>query len=245
MKTSKKPVFKIGCSGFYNNQWRKIFYPEKLPKSKWLNFYSEHLNSIEINSTFYHFPRIKTIQGWYDKTPEDFLFSIKAPKTITHILKFEDCDKLLSDFYTVCEQGLRQKLGCILFQLPPSFQFSEERLRLIINNLNPSFKNVVEFRHESWWTEKVYNELAKAGITFCSINHPKLPDTLITNTDIGYIRLHGNPILFYSAYSEAELTSLYQHVVKRGTLKVVFIYFNNTAGEAGIINARQMQHITG
>ncbi|MES2622533.1 MAG: DUF72 domain-containing protein, partial [Bacteroidota bacterium] len=205
-----KPQFNIGCSGFYNRHWKGIFYPEKLPQSKWLNFYSEHFNTLELNSTFYRFPTSKMLQAWYKKSPEGFVFSVKAPKLITHMKKFTECERLMDDFYTACEEGLENKLACTLFQLPPSIIYSEEKLNQILHLLKPAFKNIIEFRHKSWWSKKVYDRLAEQGITFCTVSHPTLPETIIANTSTAYIRLHGTPRMFYSDYSTEQLNQLYQ-----------------------------------
>lgn len=109
--------------------------------------------------------------------------------------------------------GLKEKLGCILFQLPPSFHYSPEKLDLITESLYPDFKTAVEFRHQSWWSEEVYKRLAKNNITFCSVSHPTLPAVVVGNAPIGYVRLHGVPKMFYSEYSDAELNKLYQDII--------------------------------
>lgn len=183
------------------------------------------------------------MQGWYDKSPEEFTFSVKAPKSITHIKKLNECKELITDFYAVCKEGLKNKLGCVLFQLPPGFTFTRERLQQVTENLNPNFKNVVEFRHASWWTETVFKELEKHGITFCSVNHPQLPSAIVINTPLVYIRLHGNPVLFYSSYSVEQLNEIYKPLLETHGIKEAFIYFNNTAGIAGFTNARQVLEI--
>ena len=92
----------------------------------------------------------------YCNSPDDFKFSVKAPKAITHFKKFNECERMLGDFYGSIQQGLQQKLGCVLFQLPPQLIYSEALLEKLIINLNPSYKNVIEFRHESWWNKVVF-----------------------------------------------------------------------------------------
>ena len=233
--------FKIGCSGFYNRHWKKIFYPENMPQSKWLNFYCEHFKTLELNVTFYRFPTEKTFQGWYNKSPDDFLFSVKAPRLITHLKKFNDCTRFISDFYLTCEKGLKEKLGCVLFQLPPNIHYSEEKLEKIADSLDPAFNNVIEFRHPSWWNEDVYKYLEERNLIFCSVSHPKLPEDIITTTQTAYIRLHGKPEMFYSDYSHKFLKDLADNVLKNEKTKEAFIYFNNTAGTAGILNALELQ----
>lgn len=229
----------IGCSSFYNSYWKEVFYPADLPRAKWFEYYSKHFDTYEINGTFYNFPRLKTFQDWYDKTPEDFIFSVKANKTITHIRKFIDCEDLLKDFYERCSEGLRHKLGCILFQFPPGYDYSPEKLQRIISQLDLNFKNVLEFRHKSWWIPEVWNELSKNKITFCSVSHPQLPETFFTDSDLIYIRLHGNTKMFYSSYSKEEL----RKITDSAAGKKAFIYFNNTASTAGILNALEMKNL--
>jgi len=238
-----KPTITIGCSGFYNRQWKGVFYPEDMPSKEWFAFYCEHFNTYEINATFYKFPTLRVMQNWYKKAPEGFIYAVKASKQITHIKKFDDCKEEINQFYAVIKEGLVDKLGCVLFQLPPSFSYSEERLHNITTSLNPDFKNVVEFRNESWWRDDVYEALAQHNITFCTVNYPKLPKTVIATTPTVYVRLHGNPKLFYSEYSEVELKELHEDILNQKELSEVYIYFNNTASSAAIINAQQFKKL--
>ncbi|HEU4496869.1 MAG TPA: DUF72 domain-containing protein, partial [Flavobacterium sp.] len=141
----------IGCSSFNTKEWSPIFYPENLPRSRWFGFYASHFNTYELNSTFYKFPTLKSLQNWHAKIPDGFIFSVKAPKIITHLKKFAECETEIGSFYKLCSEGLGEKLGAILFQLPPSFNFTSERLDMITRQLDQNYKNVVEFRNESWW----------------------------------------------------------------------------------------------
>ena len=232
----KNQRINTGCSSFYNTYWKTVFYPEGLPRKGWFAYYCQHFNTYELNATFYRFPTLKSLQNWYDKTPDDFIFSVKVPKQVTHLKKFVDCSQEIKDFYEICQEGFREKLGCILFQLPPSYAYSEEKLSLIVNSMNLDLKNVIEFRHESWWNQNVFDVLSKNNITFCNVNYPKLPTAIIQTTALGYIRLHGNPKLFYSEYTRQEL-EVYKQQIKATSCNTIFIYFNNTASTAGIINA--------
>lgn len=238
-----KKTLNIGCSSYNNSQWKGVFYPADMPARQWFEYYCQHFNTYEINATFYKFPTVRVMTNWYNKAPDGFIYAVKAPKQITHIKKFIDCQEEIDQFYTICKEGLHEKLGCILFQLPPSFSYSEERLNLIITSLNPDFKNVVEFRNESWWRQDVCDALAVSGITFCTVNYPKLPTAVVATTTTGYVRLHGNPRLFYSEYSIDELQLLYEDISTKKKLKEVFIYFNNTASSAAIINAQQFKKL--
>jgi uncharacterized protein YecE (DUF72 family) len=228
----KKDIL-IGCSSYNNRFWKGVFYPENLPTSRWFDYYCQHFNTYEMNGTFYKAPTIRVMDNWYKKTPDHFIFSVKAPKEITHIKKFIDCADTLSEFYKVCETGLKEKLGPILFQFPPSYDFTTERLHNIINNLDTNFQNVIEFRHKSWWHPEVFESLKFHKISFCSVSYPGLPEDILTDFPFTYIRFHGSKKLFYSRYSSEEL----ENVKKQITDKSGFVYFNNTASDAGILNA--------
>lgn len=235
----KKQIL-VGCSSFNNRLWKGIFYPEDLPGSKWFAFYCEHFDTYEMNSTFYKAPTLRVMQNWYHRAPEGFLFSVKVPKWITHIKRMKDCPEGLTEFYSICSDGLKEKLGFVLFQFPPSFHYSEERLQEIIGAVDPKFENVVEFRHNSWWISEVEATLSKHQVVVCSVDYPKLPRTVFSGSTSIYMRLHGSPQLFYSEYSSEELTRLKKEILETKAQKVM-IYFNNTASTAGILNAIEMK----
>lgn len=127
----------------------------------------------------------------------------------------------------------------MLFQLPPSFHYTPERLALIIASLDPDFSNVIEFRNASWWIEEVHQVFRQHKLIFCSVNYPKLPTDIIATDTTTYVRLHGNPRLFYSEYSEEELDDVV-HQLSVHKFEQAFVYFNNTASTAGILNALAM-----
>jgi uncharacterized protein YecE (DUF72 family) len=235
--------WKIGCSGFYYKEWKEVFYPKGLAQKDWFIYYCQHFNTIEINSTFYKMPTQKSFEKWYNDSPADFLFTIKAPRLITHYKQLKDCKELLTDYYTAINQGLKEKLGCVLFQFPPKFNFKEERLELLINLLDPSFTNVVEFRHATWWDEKIYTQLAANNIIFCGQSYPAdLPDTVIQNNPIIYYRFHGKPVLYKSEYPIEEINSMAKQVPTNA--KQVFVYFNNTWGTGALTNSKQLVEIS-
>jgi len=112
-------------------------------------------------------------------------------RSITHLRKLRDTRNLVEEFYRVAGESLKEKLGCVLFQLPPSYRFSDENLERLLNQLNPNFRNVVEFRHRSWWCRDVWEALGKAGVVFCSVSAPGLPEDLVETASAIYIRFHG------------------------------------------------------
>ncbi|RZK12277.1 MAG: DUF72 domain-containing protein [Flavobacterium sp.] len=237
----KKEDLHIGCSSFYNGYWKGVFYPKYLTRKEWFPYYCEHFNTYELNATFYKFPTLKSLQDWYDKSPEGFQFAVKAPKVITHQKKFADCQQEMDDFYEVCKEGFKEKLGCILFQLPPSFHYTPERLAMIVATLKPDFKNVIEFRNKTWWNDEVYEVFSKNNITFCSVSYPNLPNDIIQTNEIGYVRFHGVPKLFYSSYNDEELKQVADFLFSNAEFKKTFVYFNNTASVAGILNAIELK----
>lgn len=235
--------WKIGCSGFYYKEWKEIFYPQGLPQKNWFSYYCEHFNTIEINSTFYKMPTLKSFEKWYADSPADFLFTIKAPRLITHYKLLHDCNSLTSDFYRTISDGLKEKLGCILFQFPPRFSYNENRLQQIISLLPSGFDNVVEFRHTSWWSEEVYEKLAAYGIIFCGQSFPSdLPDEPICNQPTLYYRFHGKPVLYKSEYDAQTIIDFKNQIPTEA--ERAFVYFNNTWGIGALNNSRELQSIT-
>ncbi|HEY9004207.1 MAG TPA: DUF72 domain-containing protein [Mucilaginibacter sp.] len=230
----------IGCSGFHYKDWRGKFYPEKLAMKNWFDYYTKFFDTVELNVTFYRFPQLSFLQNWHQKSPEHFRFSVKAPKAITHYKQFHDSVRMITDFYETINNGLQEKLGPVLFQLPPRLAYDEERLERIINNLNPSFNNVVEFRHESWWRDDVYKALAERNITFCGMSHPTLPDDVIINTSNIYYRFHGVPDLYRSPYSKEFLQGVVNAVKSNNKVKTGWFYFNNDFDAVGVRNAEDM-----
>lgn len=231
----------IGCSGFHYREWKTVFYPPKLAQKNWFGFYRQNFSTVELNLTFYNFPKTEGLQKWYQNSPADFLFTVKAPRQITHYKQFNDCDRLLDDFYGTIREGLKEKLGAVLFQFPPQRAFTEAYLEKIICRMQNEFTNVLEFRNASWWNAYVYNELAKHNLTFCSMSYPGLPEEVITNTKTIYYRFHGVPELYRSKYAEDFLHNVYRAIIRQKNLKQAFIYFNNTAEAHAIQNAREFQ----
>ncbi|HKZ67250.1 MAG TPA: DUF72 domain-containing protein [Chitinophagaceae bacterium] len=227
----------IGCSGYHYRDWKEIFYPAGLPQKKWFEYYNSCFDTLELNVTFYRFPQLKFLQNWYAISSPGFIFTVKAPRLITHYKKFNNCEDLLKNFYDTVITGLNDKLGTVLFQFPPSFVYSSERLELIVKNLSAEIKNVLEFRHTSWWTKDVFKQLQKKKIIFSGISHPKLPDKVIINNKIAYYRFHGVPDLYYSAYSHDQLQTIADALLNDKTVKEAYIYFNNTATIGAIENA--------
>jgi len=227
--------WRIGCSGFYYPEWRDVFYPKGIPARKWFEYYCWHFDTVELNGTFYRTPKVSQLKAWHDRSPEEFRFSVKAPRLITHYKKFVNVKSEVSDFYQLVTEGLGEKLACILFQLPPSFSFSEKHLHDIVSTLDMGYRNVIEFRHPSWWQKPVYDALRQRNITFCSISHPSLPGDVIKTGTLLYYRFHGVPELYKSSYREEELDAVSREIFSRHADEN-YVYFNNTMHGTAIGN---------
>lgn len=181
----------VGCSGWFYWKWRARFYPAEMPTSEWFNHYAEQFDTVEINASFYSWPTVANVNSWLRQAgSREFVYTIKVCELITHIKKFEGTETLIKDFGLIADL-LGERMGCFLFQLPPSYRFTEERLSAILNQLDHTQRNVVEFRHASWWNETVYSAFRETSTIFCSCSGPRLPDTLVRTADDVYLRMHG------------------------------------------------------
>ena len=166
---------------------------------------------------------------------------MKAPRLITHYKKFSDCSRLIDDFYTLIKKGLKEKLGPVLFQLPPKYIYTKDRLELIVKSMYKEFKNVIEFRDPSWWSPEVFNRLKKEKLTFCGIDYPGLPNDAIVTNKIAYYRFHGRPRLYYSAYNKNDLQKITDTLFANKNVTGAHVFFNNTATQAAIKNANWLK----
>jgi uncharacterized protein YecE (DUF72 family) len=215
----------LGCSGFYYNHWKGIFYPERIAKTRWLSYYAQFFNTLEVNNTFYRYPSQKLLEGWYTKTADNFRFAVKANRIITHLHKFKGTEQYTANFYTLVYL-LREKLLCVLFQLPPMVHKNMDLLQTIADQLDPSVMNVLEFRHESWWDREVYDFMDKHGIVFCSVSASELPETLVRTGPAVYVRFHGKDCWYQHNYPDEELQQWAERIKQQNATKVL-CYFNN------------------
>jgi uncharacterized protein YecE (DUF72 family) len=231
----------LGCSGFYYNHWRGRFYPEKLAKTKWLEYYADYFNTLEVNNTFYRYPTEKLLNGWYQKTPSNFRFTLKANRAITHTRKFHSTEELTATFYKLAFL-LQEKLLCILFQMPPFIHKNMQLLKKIAFQMDPKVTNVLEFRHKSWWDNEVYNFLEQEGLVFCSVSASELPDLLVKTAPTVYVRFHGLDGMYQGNYTDAELR-MWVEKIKQQNAEYVFCYFNNDINAYAVKNCLTLKHL--
>jgi len=256
----------IGTSGWIYLHWDGIFYPEDYnppatlqthptrPKKETatthLQYYSKHFNTVEINYSFYHLPRPTTYQNWYNQVPADFIFAVKTSRFITHIKRLKGVKEAWKHFIRNALY-LKEKLGPILFQFPPSFKATSENIRRLEkflkyireNSCSNSYKFVryaFEFRHKSWCEDKTYKLLKKYNVAWVIADSPRYPRADVVTANFVYIRLHGSKILFASKYTKKELKVLSQKIKKWLKKFDVYCYFNNDAHGYAIENAKEL-----
>lgn len=232
----------IGCSGYNYKEWRGPFYPQKMAQRKWLGYYSSIFDTVEINNTFYRFPRENALQSWKETVEDNFQFTLKGHRFITHRKKLKEVSQSVEDF-EVLAKLLEKKLACILWQLPPNLHRNDENLKKFCQTLDPGLKNVLEFRHDSWYDEEVYKILKNHNIIFSSISSPEFPEDLITTSKIGYLRFHGTGKDWYDhLYSRDELKEWHRKILDSG-LEEIYIYFNNDIHAHAPKNAQELMEL--
>jgi uncharacterized protein YecE (DUF72 family) len=236
---SNSQKYYVGCSGWFYWHWRGIFYPEGLPTSGWFKHYIANFNTVELNAPFYSWPTIKTVESWNKQVGRhNFVYTVKVCEHITHVKRFIGTKTLIRDFGFIADL-LGQRMGCFLFQLPPSYHYTPGRLNSILEQVDPARRNVVEFRHSSWWNQKVFASFQERGVIFCSCSGPRLPDTLVKTADDIYIRFHGTTQWYRHNYSRDELVAWAEKIKESGALNV-YAYFNNDRDGHAIKNARSL-----
>jgi uncharacterized protein YecE (DUF72 family) len=233
----------IGTSGWSYTHWGNVFYPEKWPKSKWLEYYSRHFDTVELNATFYRLPNHTTFENWKVRTPDSFLWSVKANKFITHTKRLEEPSEPMDRLYGATA-GLGEKRGVILFQLPPTLAFNEKVFRNFCETLDPKVRHTLEIRHPSWVNDLLFGILNEFNIALCTADTAgRYPFCEVLTADFAYVRLHGSQKLYVSNYSEEELQNWAKKIVtwKRDT----YIYFDNDFKGYAVNNARRLIEILG
>jgi uncharacterized protein YecE (DUF72 family) len=178
----------VGTSGYNYPEWRGTFYPDKLPASKMLAYYVERFTTVEINATFYRMPSAKTVAGWGAAAPAGFTYVLKAPQRITHFARLRNVDEPLRYFCDAARM-LGDKLGPLLFQLPPNFKKAADRLGELLSILPDGFRVAFEFRHETWFDDEVYALLRSRNASLCIADTEEGTTPAVATADFGYLRL--------------------------------------------------------
>ena len=230
----------VGVSGFSYPKWKGKFYPKDLKSEEFLSYYSQHLRSVEINSSFYAAPTAATVKSWSGRTGEGFRFSFKAPRQVTHILKLgKGAAEAADRFSKVLDLGPRR--GPILFQLPPYLKLDLELLGGFLSETSGVRDRVFEFRHESWLQEPVYQLLERNGAGFCIAETEDMEPTFKVTGEFAYFRLRNG------SYTAKAIDSWAEKIrrTSKGLPKTYVYLRHDETGENAILAQRLSETLKG
>ncbi|MCX7771164.1 MAG: DUF72 domain-containing protein [Proteobacteria bacterium] len=227
--------FHIGTSGWQYWHWKGIFYPENLSSSKFFDFYTKFFDTTEINATFYRDVRDSTFVKWFIGSPEKFIYSVKLNRTITHYKRLK-VDNTTIENYLKKISLLKEKLGVILIQLPPSLKYDRGVVEDFISVLDKNFRYTIEVRNRSFISDNFFEILSKNNIAFCIADSAgRYPYYEAITADFIYLRLHGHESLYASKYTEEQLKGYAEKISKWD--KETFVYFDNDFSGYAVTNA--------
>lgn len=240
-QTVRKPnLVHIGTSGWHYDHWKGPFYPKGLPADDLLAYYADHFQTVEINNTFYKLPEVKTLTEWRLTVPSGFIFAVKASRYITHRKKLKDPEEPVANFMERIAV-LEDKLGPILFQLPPHWNFNSQRLESFLETLPAQHKYAFEFRDPSWFDDEAYSILEEHDAAFCIYHLAGRLSPKKTTSNLVYVRLHG-PVGTYEGRYGAEglegWAATLSEWAEQG--KQVYCYFDNDEAGYATQDARQL-----
>jgi uncharacterized protein YecE (DUF72 family) len=235
------PSVFIGTSGWHYKHWKGTFYPERLAQKSWLSFYAQRFNSVELNATFYRLPPESAPAQWRDNTPAGFCFAAKGSRFLTHMKKLRDAQAGVEKFFERI-QGLGDKLGPILFQLPPQWPVDQQRLESFFEVLPRRRRYAFEFRNPTWNTAPVYDLLAKRNAALCIFDLAGVQSPIEVTAEFTYIRLHGPGGKYQGSYDDRTMRTWAKRIQHWG-LKAAYVYFDNDQAGYAPKNAARLREI--
>jgi uncharacterized protein YecE (DUF72 family) len=218
---------RIGTSGWHYKHWVGRYYPPKWPASKMLAHYQRDFDTVELNNTFYRLPSPAALENWRSSTPPGFEFAAKGSRFLTHMKKLKDPKPGLDKFLDRVEI-LREKLGPILFQLPPNWELDFARLEAFLDVLPAHHRYAFEFRNESWNTPEVFRLLRARNIAYCAFHLAGYQSPVELTADLAYIRLHGPGGKYQGSYSDDALGGWARRIREwSADLNKICVYFDN------------------
>jgi uncharacterized protein YecE (DUF72 family) len=229
------PTLYAGTSGFAYPSWKPEFYPEKLPSKKFLSYYSERLNAVEVNYTFRRLPSASTLEKWVAETRSGFVFPLKAHMRITHIQRLKPSEFTNVFFQAIDPLRSARRLGPVLFQLPPALKCDEALLADFLATLPGEIRCAFEFRHASWLQDSVYSLLEKHKVALCLAESEKLVIPEVVTGEFVYYRLR---MPEYSAEDRKEIAGRVEQLLGRG--QDVYVFFKHEDTPAGALYAEEL-----
>ena len=227
-------MFWIGTSGYNYPEWKGSFYPADLPAAKMLPYYAARFPTVEINYTFYRMPTEKLVSGWAARTPSPYKLTLKAPRRITHDSRLKDCGELVTAFCGVAGT-LGDKLGALLFQLPPSAKKDVPLFDAFLEDLPPNVRAAFEFRHPSWLGDEIFERLATRTLALCVADSEKMSTPVRVTADYAYFRLRDE------GYTAGDIARWAETIAREtSACRDVFVYFKHEAEGKGPELARML-----
>jgi len=231
--------FYCGTSGWNYDHWKGRFYPDDLPSSEWLEYFSKHFSTVEINFSFYKWPDREQFEKWAKETPDDFIFAVKASRYLTHRKKLKDPQQPVER--TVASvRGLGKKLGPVLFQLPPNWHANAPRLREFLSLLPRDIRYAMEFRDPSWLVDEVFSVLEEFGVANCIMAAPGLERVMKVTAPFSYIRMHSGGEATEGKFEDQQLEWWAEQIREMLKTVDVYVYFNNDYKGFALENANAL-----
>jgi uncharacterized protein YecE (DUF72 family) len=232
----------IGTSGWVYKEWANDFYHGLKPRQHF-PFYATQFPTVEINATFYRLPNLSTVHGWRAKAPAGFIFAVKGSRFITHIKRLNQLENSVGNFIRRL-QPLKDKLGPMLWQLPPNFKPDLPRLESFLKRLPAKFSHAIEFRHPDWFADETFTLLKKYQVACVSMSSLRMPLNFTVTADFIYLRFHGLADGPRHDYTREELAPWAQHILEQTAHgKKVFAYFNNDLNVRAPNNAKMLMQM--
>ena len=236
---------RIGCSGWNYKHWRGLFYPADLPMKRWFAHYAAVFDTVEINNTHYRLPEAGVFAAWRDAAPPGFVYAVKASRFLTHYKKLEAPGEPIERL-TSRASHLGDRLGPLLYQLPPKWKLDLGRLRDFVEVLPGEFTHVLEFREPSWMTDAVFALLDQAGVSFCTHDMPGLEVPRLAVGPAAYVRFHGSSGKYVGRYPDGMLEEWHAWMRDQAAAgRRVFAYFNNDIHGHAIEDALALKRLAG
>jgi uncharacterized protein YecE (DUF72 family) len=233
----------IGTSGWKYRHWESNFYPADLKKKDQFNYFTEYFSTVELNNSFYRQPSAANFNQWHLLSPKNFIYAVKANRYFTHLKKLNVEKNEILDFLEACG-ALENKLGPILFQLPPKWNLNLQRLEQFLQMLPQNYRYTFEFRNHSWYHDDVFALLNRYNCAFCVYELEGHQSPLMTTADFVYIRLHGPKGKYQGSYSEKSLTKWSELIITwTKENKDVYLYFDNDEAAYAAFNAIEIKKI--
>ena len=221
---------RIGCSGWEYRHWRGTFYPVDLPQADWLAFYASHFETVELNGTFYRLPEAGTFDRWRERAPEGFRYAVKASQYLTHRRRLNEPAEPINRLWTRATH-LEDRLGPMLYQLPPRWHRNLVRLEAFLALLPRGRDHAIEFRDPTWHHPDTYRLMERYGIALCLHDMPGSKAPIEPAGPFGYVRFHGRGGHYSGSYPAQALGAWAKRLVEWADAGLpAWVYFNNDAG---------------